>query len=229
MSRVTVEICVEGLASALAAGVGGADRVELCEHLAVGGVTPSAGAIALACQSLNIPVHVLIRPKAGDFVVSEVEFEAMRHDLATARSLGAAGAVLGVLNPDGTVDEARTGVLVAEARPMTVTFHRAFDEVPDPFEALETLVALGIDRVLTSGQADSARAGIPVLAELHARAAGRIVVLAGGRIRSSDLQALVELGLDELHVGSAACEGGRTSVEAVRRVMNAAAECSRSA
>ncbi|MEW4570767.1 copper homeostasis protein CutC [Tautonia sp. JC769] len=227
MSRVSVEICVEGLASALAAGAGGASRVELCEHLAVGGVTPSAGAIALACRSLAIPVHVLVRPRGGDFVVSAAEFDAMRHDVAAARSLGAAGVVLGVLGRDGAVDAGRTGLLVAEARPMSVTFHRAFDEVPDPFEALETLVALGIDRVLTSGQADSARAGSALLAGLIARAGGRIGVLAGGRIGLEDLQPLIQLGLDELHVGSAACEGGRTDAEAVRRIMDAASACDR--
>ncbi|WP_169978831.1 copper homeostasis protein CutC [Tautonia rosea] len=228
MSRLTVEICVEGLSSALAAGAGGADRVELCEHLAVGGVTPSAGAIALACRSLTIPVHVLIRPGGGDFVVSEVEFQAMRHDIATARSLGAAGVVLGVLRPDGTIDQERSGALIADARPMSVTFHRAFDQVPDPFEALETLIDLGVDRVLTSGQAESARLGISVLAELHARSAGRIIVLAGGRIRASDVQSLVAPGLSELHLGSAACEAGRTDVEAVRRIMKTVNECNHS-
>lgn len=228
MSQVTVEICVEGLASALAAGAGGADRVELCEHLEVGGVTPSAGAIAVACQSLDLPVHVLVRPKAGDFVVSDLEFQAMRHDVATARSLGAAGVVLGILNSDDTVDEARTALLIAEARPMTVTFHRAFDQVPDPVQALESLITLGVERVLTSGQAESARAGSPRLGELHSRAAGRIIVLAGGKIQDDDFPALTAMGLHEIHVGSAACESGKTEVQAVRRIMHAAALCSRS-
>ncbi len=155
-ASVLVEACVDTVASALAAEAAGAARVELCAGLAEGGTTPSAGLMALACERLRIPVFVLIRPRGGDFLYSEAEMEVMRRDIRQAKTLGARGVVLGVLRPDGHVDEARTRVLVDEARPMAVTFHRAFDVTPDASAALEALVALGIDRVLTSGQARTA-------------------------------------------------------------------------
>lgn len=219
---VTVEICVEGLRSALAAGEGGADRVELCEHLAVGGVTPSAGAIEVACRRLEIPVHVLIRPRGGDFVYSDAEHEAMRRDIAVARDRGASGVVLGILRPDGLIDEPRNAALIREARPMSVTFHRAFDEVPDPTAALDALLGLGIDRVLTSGRAESARSGVETLRALVSRSAGRIHVLAGGRVTAEAIPELIEAGLSEVHVGSAACRDGRTDPDLVRRLVSAA-------
>ncbi|QDV33917.1 copper homeostasis protein CutC [Tautonia plasticadhaerens] len=219
---ITVEICVEGLGSALAAGEGGADRVELCEDLAVGGVTPSAGAIEVACRRLAIPVQVLIRPRGGDFDYSEAEFEAMRLDIALARDRGASGVVLGVLRPDGRVDEPRNAALIREARPMSVTFHRAFDEVPDPMAALDTLIGLGVDRVLTSGRADSARSGVKTLRALVSRSAGRLAVLGGGRVTIEAIPDLIGAGLSEIHVGSAACRGGRTDPDLVRRIVSAA-------
>ena len=138
--RVRVEICVGDVASAEAAQAGGAFRVELCEHLAVGGTTPSAGAIALACRRLFIPVHVLIRPRAGDFVYSELELAVMRHDIEVAKSLGAAGIVMGVLTAGGTIDREQTASLAAHARPLSLTFHKAFDQVRDHLEALYTLI-----------------------------------------------------------------------------------------
>src|SRR5271165_795977 len=123
MRRPTiVEICVSDIASAIAAGAGGADRVELCDNLSVGGTTPSAGAIAETCRRLNIPVHVLIRPRAGDFCYSESELAVIRHDIDIARSMGAAGVVLGVLATDGTIDRDQTAKLIALARPLSVTF-----------------------------------------------------------------------------------------------------------
>ena len=127
-----VEICVGDLESALAAEQGGADRVELCDHLSVGGTTPSAGMIAEACRRLTIPVHVLIRPRAGDFVPSPAELATMRFDIEMARTLGAAGVVFGVLRPDATIDRDQTAALIELARPMSVTFHKAFDQTPEP-------------------------------------------------------------------------------------------------
>ena len=126
-------------------------RVELCDNLAVGGTTPSAGTIAEACRRLAIPVHVLIRPRGGDFLASEAELAAMRHDIETARRLGAAGVVLGLLGRMGPIDRDRTASLVELARPLSVTFHKAFDQTRDPDEALDALIGLGIDRVLSSG------------------------------------------------------------------------------
>lgn len=213
---IAVEICVAGVESALAAGEGGADRVELCEYLAVGGITPSAGAIKAACGKLTIPVHVLIRPRGGHFRASDLEMEIMREDIATARSLGAAGVVFGVLDETEAVDRERTARLVEAARPLSVTFHKAFDECPEPEQALETLVGLGVERVLTSGQQTSAIAGIDLLTRLTKQARGRIVVMAGGAINEADAATLVRAGIREIHIGSSVCEGGLTRAAKVR-------------
>ena len=203
-ASITIEICVGDLESALAAAEGGADRVELCDNLAVGGTTPSAGTIAEACRRLAIPVHVLIRPRAGDFLATEAELAVMRHDIETARHLGAAGVVLGLLGADGTIDRERTARLAELARPLKVTFHKAFDQTPDSDEALDALMALGIDRVLTSGCRPTALEGIDTLKRMVARARGRIAIMAGGRLESDNLSAiLVRTGVREIHLGSA--------------------------
>ncbi len=217
-----VEICVQGIESALAAEAGGADRIELCEDLAVGGVTPSAGIIAVACRRISCPVHVLIRPRGGDFVYSEAEFEVMRRDIETARISGAAGVVLGILNPDSTIDRERTTQLIHASRPLRVTFHKAFDEVRDPLAALEELIELGIERILTSGMAESAVKGLKTLVELSQKGAGRIIVMPGGRIVEGDLPGLIGAGFREIHVGSAAMVRGRTDARQVRRIVDAA-------
>ncbi len=215
-----VEICAEGIASALAAVEGGADRVELCENLADGGVTPSVGAITTLCRaSGGTPIHVLIRPRGGDFAYRDFEVEAMRIDLEAARSAGASGVVLGVLTTEGRVDVPATRGLIEAARPMSITFHKAFDATPDPFEALEDLIALGVDRVLTSGQAATARAGLPILAELVRRSAGRVAIMAGGSIREAEIEGLVGAGLAEIHAGSAAALDGTTDAGLVRRLV----------
>jgi copper homeostasis protein len=218
--RVTVEICAGDLESALEAGRGGADRVELCDNLQVGGTTPSAGTIAEACRRLTIPVHVLIRPRAGDFLPTVAEFAAMRHDVETARTHGAAAIVIGILRPDATIDRERTATLVHLARPMSVTFHKAFDEVRDSDEALEVLVALGVDRVLTSGCCPTAIEGIGVLKSLVERTRGRITILAGGRITMEDVSLILQrTGVREIHVGSAVTRtmsGARIGVDTAR-------------
>ncbi len=149
--RITIEICVGDVESAIAAEVGGADRVELCDNLAVGGTTPSAGTIAEACRWLSIPVHVLIRPRAGDFVYSERELAVMRHDIEAAKALGADGVVLGVLTREGGIARDPVAALIALARPLSVTFHKAIDQASDPLELLDTLMTIGADRVLSSG------------------------------------------------------------------------------
>ena len=184
-SALICEVCVESVEAAVAAEQGGAHRVELCADLLEGGITPSAGTIALARARLGIRLHVLIRPRGGDFCYSDTELDIMRHDIATARALGADGVVLGVLLPDGTVDAARTAELMAAARPLSVTFHRAFDVTRDPYEALEALIALGVDRVLTSGQESSALEGLDTLAALVQQAGDRIAVMPGGGIRAA--------------------------------------------
>jgi copper homeostasis protein len=222
LMKLLLEACVAGVESALAAQQGGADRVELCEDLAVGGVTPSAGAIAVACRALEIPVHVLIRPRGGDFLYSEWEFEVMRRDLETAQALGAAGVALGLLTASGAVDCERTARLVKAARPLRVTFHRAFDLVREPHQALEELIALGVDRILTSGGSPTAREGLARLGDLARSSAGRIGIMAGGQIREDDLPAILAAGLREVHAGSALRTGPVTDGNKVRRFVETA-------
>jgi copper homeostasis protein len=176
--------------------------------LLVGGTTPSAGAIAEACRRLAISVHVLIRPRAGDFLPSPAEIAAMRHDIETAKRLGASGVVLGLLRTDGTIDADATARLCDLARPLSVTFHKAFDQVPDQDEALETLISLGVDRLLTSGCRPSAMEGRPVLRRLVERSRGRIAILAGGHLTWENLPAVIaETGVREVHLGSAVTRG----------------------
>ncbi len=220
--KAAVEICAEGVEAAFAASDGEADRVELCENLAVGGVTPSAGMISETYLGLDIPVHVLIRPRAGDFVYRPVEIEVMKHDIWFAREFGVAGVVLGLLTADGRVALGKAGRLIEAARPMSVTFHKAFDATRDPFEALDDLIGLGVDRVLTSGQAPTAMAGLDMIAELTRRAAGRIAIMAGGSITLDQIRPIVEAGVKEIHLGSAACRDGKTDRALVRRIVELA-------
>jgi copper homeostasis protein len=218
---VRLEICVEGVAAAVAAAAGGADRIELCTSLAVGGLTPALCEVAEVCRLLAIPVQVLVRPRAGDFVYEAAALATMRRDIDQARALGAAGVVLGVNRADGTIDAPRVAELVARARPMSVTFHKALDELRDPLAALDELAQLGIDRVLTSGQAETARAGLPRLAALVRRAGARPVVMAGGRVCEADLPDLLAADLREIHVGSAVMTDGVTDAARVRRLVAA--------
>ena len=198
---VLVEACVDSVESALAAERGGAGRVELCDNLVEGGTTPSAGTIALCRERLRIPIYVMIRPRGGDFCYSPVELDVMRRDIEGAQALGADGVVLGLLRPDGRVDRRRTAALIALARPLDVTFHRAIDVSRDPLAALDDLLALGVDRVLTSGQARTALAGGRVIAALVERAAGRLVILAGGGVDAANARLVVaRTGVQEIHV-----------------------------
>lgn len=199
--RVLIEACVDSVPSALAAEAGGAGRVELCDNMIEGGTTPSAGTIAEAKARLRIPVFVMIRPRGGDFLYSDVEYDVMRRDIAHARALGADGVVLGLLDRGGRVDAERTSALVDAARPLPVTFHRAFDVARDPEEALETLVGLRVERVLTSGQATTAPAGAALITRLVRQAAGRIGILPGCGIDETNVRELVDqTGTHEVHV-----------------------------
>src|SRR4029079_16681694 len=145
--KLTIEVCVDTVESAMAAERGGADRVELCDNLLEGGTTPSAGAIAIARQQLGIKLQVIIRPRGGDFCFSEIEFAVMQHDIALAKQLGADGVVIGMLTADGEIDTEHTRALIELALPLSVTFHRAFDMARDPYRALENLIGLGVDRI----------------------------------------------------------------------------------
>ena len=212
---VMIEVCVGDVESAIAAEVGGADRIELCDNLAVGGTTPSAGTIAEVCRWLSIPVHVLIRPRGGNFVYSERELAVMRHDIEAAKALGAAGVVLGVLTADATVDRDATTTLLSAARPLGVTFHRAVDQTPAPREAVDTLVALGVERVLTSGGCATALEGASSIAGLISHAQNRITIMAGGRISAENLETIVrQTQASEVHIGSAVCRAMATGTQA---------------
>lgn len=174
------EICVDSVDGVRAAKAAGAHRVELCANLMEGGTTPSLGLIRRARAVEGIKLHVIIRPRGGDFLYDADEFAMMETDIDAAKAEGADGVVIGLLNADGTVDAPRTRALVARARPMAVTFHRAFDMTPDAFAALDTLIELGIERVLTTGQEASALEGLPLLEKLFAHAGRRIIIMPGG-------------------------------------------------
>lgn len=211
--RVRVEICVGDVESAIAAECGGADRIELCDNLVVGGTTPSAGTIAESCRRLSIPVHVLIRPRAGDFIYSQAEIAAMRDDIEVVKALCAAGVVLGILTRDATIDHGQTAELIALARPMHITFHKAFDQTPDPLEALDVLMSLGVERVLTSGGSPTAVEGIETLAKLVDHAREKISVMAGGQLSTSNLETVIRKSrVNEVHLGSAASQTVESSM-----------------
>ena len=195
-----VEACIDSVASAIAAERGGAGRVELCAALNDGGTTPSAGMTAAVVASVRIPVFVIVRPRGGDFVYSELELDVMRRDIDAARSSGAHGIVIGALRPNGDVAEGRTRSLVQAAGDLPVTFHRAFDLTPRHREALEAIHGAGCARVLTSGGAATAIDGAEVIAALVTQAGDRIHVLAGGGVREQHVAELVaRTGVREVH------------------------------
>lgn len=203
MKTALLEVAANSVASFLAAEAGGADRVELCNALEVGGLTPSHAAIALACERLRIPVHVLIRPRAGDFVFDDLECEVMRRDIEACRSLGCAGVVIGALDADGNVDSSRCRALMDAAQAMSVTFHRAFDFARDPLAALDAIIALGCARLLTSGQADNALAGAPLIRQLVEHAQDRITIMPGGGIDARNIAAIAAAtGACEFHASA---------------------------
>ncbi|RPH37290.1 copper homeostasis protein CutC [bacterium] len=200
-----LEICLDSVESCIAAERGGAQRVELCASLVEEGATPSAGMIAGARNSIGIALHVMIRPRGGDFCYTDAELEVMKRDVMVAKQLGADGVVFGILTRDGRVDADRTGELAALARPMSITFHRAFDMTDDPFLALEKLVELRIERVLTSGRAPSAVEGMELIHSLVKNGGGRIQVMAGGGITAENAREIRDkTGVREIHVGSGA-------------------------
>ena len=185
------EICVDSVAGVRAAQAAGAHRVELCADLFEGGITPSRGTIRQARTVAGIGLHVIVRPRGGDFVFDDDEMAAMLADVETARAEGADGVVIGVLEADGRVDVARNRALMAAAGPLSVTFHRAFDMTPDPVAALETLVDLGVQRILTSGQEASVLEGLPLIADLVRRAGERVIVMPGGGITERNVARIV--------------------------------------
>jgi len=187
------EACVENFTDALAAQAAGASRIELCRNLSVGGTTPSYGTIKICLEKLHIPVFVMIRPRGENFNYSPQELEIMKTDIVICRQLGVPAVVFGLLTGDGHIDEEHTRQLTDLARPMQITFHKAFDGLDDPFEGLETLIRLGVDRILTSGTKETARDGADILNQLIEKARGRITIVAAGKITKENLPELNQL------------------------------------
>jgi copper homeostasis protein len=223
--RPRFEVCVESADGVLAALDAGADRIELCASLAVGGITPSAGLIRWAVEAAapRMAVHVLIRPRGGDFVYSAAEEDVMSRDILSARAVGADGVVVGALTPSGTVDVELTARLVALARPLSVTFHRAFDEAADPAASFGDVLALGADRLLTSGGARTALEGAELIESLVVRSGGRVEVMAGsGVTEHTAAEILRRTGVRELHFSARASAPKLPLAERIARIMAAA-------
>jgi copper homeostasis protein len=208
MTQLRFEICVDSIAGVIAAREAGAHRVELCASLIEGGITPSHGMIRRARAVEGIGLHVIIRPRGGDFLYSPEEVAVMEADIDAAKATGADGIVFGQLDAEGNIDVALTERLIARARPAAVTFHRAFDMTPDAFAALETLVELGVERVLTSGQEATVLEGADTIATLVEAAQDRIIVMPGGGITARNAARIVEItGVREIHFAALAPVG----------------------
>lgn len=201
MQPYQFEVCANGVESCMAAQEGGADRVELCAGIPEGGTTPSYGEIKVARRKLtHTRLHVIIRPRGGDFLYTPLEVERMIEDIKVCRDMGADGVVIGCLRADGTLDIEANRRLVEAAQGMSVTFHRAFDRANDPVAALEQLIALGVDRVLTSGQQPTALEGTALLQQLNEQASGRITILAGCGVNESNIKDIqLATGVHEFH------------------------------
>ncbi|GGE17088.1 copper homeostasis protein CutC [Sphingobacterium cellulitidis] len=191
INGIELEICANSIYSANQAQQAGASRVELCQNLENGGTTPSYGQIKLVRNQLHIGVHVLIRPRSGDFLYTDDEFQEIIEDIRYCKSVGCDGVVIGVLNADGSVDKERMQVLVTEAKPMCVVFHRAFDRCNDPQQALEDIIELGCDRILTSGLQNTAWQGKDLLKELIEQANGRIEIMPGSGVDASNVKEIL--------------------------------------
>jgi copper homeostasis protein len=194
-----VEICANSAESAVIAEQAGADRVELCSELGVGGITPSLGLLEKIKETLTIPAHVLIRPRSGDFSYSDSEFDIMLSDIDRCVEMGFEGIVCGVLNRDLSLDTLRTAALVERAAGLQFTFHRAYDWVTNPIQTLTELEAIGVDNILTSGQAKSARQGMPLLEKLLQKAVKSTIIPAAG-IRSETALKLKQKGFSTIHL-----------------------------
>jgi copper homeostasis protein len=195
-----VEVVVYNIESALRALDGGADRIEVCADPGAGGTTPSYGTVEVIRQNVSIDVYAMLRPRAGDFHYSSYEFHAMKRDLSQFQRLSVDGVVFGILNTDGTLDKKRCAELIQRARPLKVTCHRAFDRTADPFQALEDCIEAGFDRILTSGQKNTALEGALLIAELQKKAAGRIVIMPGAGVNERTVAELVRItDVREIH------------------------------
>jgi len=196
-----LEICVDSIESAINAQIAGADRVELCANLTEGGTTPGFGTICVTRNNLTIGLHVLIRPRGADFLYSDPEYDIMRRDIDACGECGVDGIVLGILEAGGAIDIERTAKLIEFARPMSVTFHRAFDMCNDPFRGLEDVIAAGAHRLLTSGQSDNADKGAKLISQLIGIAGKRIIIMPGSGINDSNIAGIAKItGAGEFHL-----------------------------
>ncbi len=195
-----LEVCCGSLASALAAQEGGAHRVELCDNLYEGGTTPSHGTLSLAREKMTIKINVLVRPRGSDFVYNENEMEIIKRDVMKCKELGMDGVVIGFLTPRGEIDVEKTMEIVKLASPMSVTFHRAFDMCKDPYNALEELIEVGVDRILTSGQKNMAPEGIDLIADLVKKAGDRVIIMPGAGLEVENVAEFhAKVGAKEYH------------------------------
>ncbi|WP_316835342.1 copper homeostasis protein CutC [Pedobacter nutrimenti] len=200
---INMEVCANSVRSALAAQEGGAIRVELCDNLPEGGTTPSYAQILLAKKMLSLQVYPIIRPRGGDFLYNDLEFELMKEDIQVCKSLNCDGVVIGILNTDGSIDKERCKVLVDLAKPLPVTFHRAFDMSNDLEKALEDVIETGCERILTSGGESSALKGVETLAKLIKKAAGRIRIMPGAGISETNIEEIIQkTGATEFHASA---------------------------
>lgn len=213
MTTVVVEACVGSIEEALAAAEGGANRLELCDNIDVGGTTPNRALILGVKRRVSVPVAMMVRPRGGSFVFSAAELDSMRRDMDMVRELGADVVVIGLLNTDGTIDEAHTRELVRRAGRTPVTVHLAFDGVPDQMRGLDVLVDAGVSRVLTSGGPGTALAGADQLRRLVDHARDRISIMAGGKVRGENVAEVVRRsGVREVH---ARCEHDAQRIRAI--------------
>lgn len=196
-----LEVCVDSVESAVNAQIGGADRVELCDNLLEGGTTPSYGTILSARENLTLGLHVIIRPRGGDFLYIDQEFDIMRRDIELCGEYGADGVVIGILRSDGTIDIERTAKLIELASPMSVTFHRAFDMCADPIKGLDDIISAGASRVLTSGQKDKVPEGSELIRKLVKHAGSRIIIMPGSGLDETNIAEMAGLtGAKEFHL-----------------------------
>ncbi len=200
MSKVTLEIAVFSVQSALDAIQAGAHRIELCENPNEGGTTPSYGSLLAMSKQQTVPVFPIIRPRGGDFLYTDTEYQIMKQDVLVAKELGFKGVVIGLLKSDGRIDKIRTAELVALAKPMQVTFHRAFDRCIDPMQGLEDIIETGCHRILTSGQVPNVANALPLIKQLVEQANGRIIIMPGSGVRANNINAiLLQTGVVEIH------------------------------
>ncbi|MDG1041168.1 MAG: copper homeostasis protein CutC [Polaribacter sp.] len=196
-----LEICANSYQSAINAQKAGANRIELCSELAVGGITPSYGLLKKVTEELTIPIHVLIRPRSGDFTFSDAEFNIMKENILLCKEFGVKGIVSGVLHVDNSIDLERTKELVEISKPMNFTFHRAFDWVKNPLEEIKKLAKINVVRILTSGQENSAEAGLKNLIDFQ-KSTSKITIMPGGGINQNNIKLFQENGFTEIHLSA---------------------------